>query len=241
MGIGGGTMKAAGISNPGLIRDNNEDCFFIQQEKGLMIVADGMGGHASGEEASKLAVHTVINHLGDYLDQPEEKIRAAITAANDTILAQAESNPALAGMGTTFTLVAVLPDALVIGHIGDSMAFLIDSEGILPLTSDHSVSGQLLAMGKITKAEATCHPQRHVLTRALGIDAKADIEIKRQPWRDGQKLLLCSDGLTDVISLLDIYQVVEGSGNLEKKLDRLLSLVLEKGAPDNVTIILAQL
>lgn len=234
-------MKVAGISNPGLIRDNNEDYYYIHQDKGLLIVADGMGGHASGEVASKLAVQTVIELLGDYSDQPEEKIRAAITAANTAILAQAESHPAMAGMGTTFTLVAVLPSTLVIGHIGDSMAFLIDSDGILPLTSDHSVSGQLLAMGEITMAEASCHPQRHVLTKALGIDATADIEIKLQPWRKGQKLLLCSDGLTDVLPLPDIYQVVEGSGTIEDKLGRLLSMVLKKGAPDNVTIILAQL
>lgn len=234
-------MKAAGITSPGLIRDNNEDRYYIHQEKGLLIVADGMGGHASGEEASKLAVQTVLEHLGDFADQPEEKIRAAITAANAAIIAQADSHPAMAGMGTTFTLVAVLPGNLVIGHIGDSMAFLIDSDGILPITSDHSVSGQLLAMGEITLAEAACHPQRHVLTKALGINATADIEIKRQPWRKGQKLLLCSDGLTDVLPLPDICQVVEGSGTIEDKLSRLLSMVLEKGAPDNVTIILAQL
>ena len=234
-------MKVVGITNPGLMRDNNEDCFLIQREKGLLIVADGMGGHAAGEKASKLAVRTVVSALGDYQGRPEERIKAAITAANGAILAQAAANSALTGMGTTFTLVAVLPDSLVTGHIGDSAAFLIDAEGMLPLTSDHSVSGQLLAAGKITSAEAACHPQRHVLTRALGIDSCVDIEIQRQPWNPGQKLLLCSDGLTEVVSGSDIFQVIEGSGELEGKINSLLSLVLERGAPDNVTIILAQL
>lgn len=238
---GGSEMKVIGITNPGLIRDNNEDCFFIHREKGLLIVADGMGGHAAGEEASKLAVRTVVSNLGDYKRQPEQKIKAAIAAANDAILAKAAANSTLAGMGTTCTLVAVLPDCLVTGHIGDSMAFLIDSDGMLPLTSDHSVSGQLLAAGKITNAEAACHPQRHVLTRALGIDSWVDVETHRQPWNPGQKLLLCSDGLTEVVSVSEIYQVVEGSGELEEKINSLLTLVLERGAPDNVTIILAQL
>lgn len=201
-----------------------------------------MGGHAAGEEASKLAVRTVVSKLGeDYQGQPEQRIKAAITAANEAILAQAAANSSLAGMGTTFTLVVVLSDCLVTGHIGDSMAFLIDAEGMLPLTSDHSVSGQLLAAGKITSAEAACHPQRHMLTRALGIDSCIDIEIQRQPWSPGQKLLLCSDGLTEVVSAYEIYRVVEGSGELDAKINSLLSLVLERGAPDNVTIILAQL
>ena len=234
-------MKVLGITYPGLIRDNNEDCFFLNREKRLLIVADGMGGHAAGEEASKLAVRTVVSNLGDYINQPEQRIKAAITAANAAILAKSAANSDLNGMGTTLTLAAVLPDCLVTGHIGDSKAFLIDAEGMLPLTSDHSVSGQLLALGKITRAEAACHPQRHVLTRALGIDSCVDIEIQRGPWSPGQQLLLCSDGLTEVVSFSEIYQAVAGTGSLEEKINSLLSLVMERGAPDNVTIILAQL
>jgi protein phosphatase len=234
-------MKALGISNPGLMRENNEDYYFINREKGLLIVADGMGGHAAGEEASKLAVQTVVGQLADYQCLPEKSIKAALTAANKAIFAKSADNPALAGMGTTLTLIAVLPEYLVTGHVGDSMAYLIDAKGMLPLTSDHSVSGQLLAMGKITSAEAACHPQRHVLTRALGIDECIDVETRRQAWRSGQKLLLCSDGLTDIVSASEIYQIVQGDDDLAAQINSLLALVLERGAPDNVTIILAQL
>lgn len=233
-------VEIAGITNPGLIRDNNEDFYSIRPEDGLLIVADGMGGHAAGETASKLAVQTVLENLNQYSDLSEAKVKAAIIAANQAILAEAEGNPDLKGMGTTFTLVAVMKDNLLLGHIGDSMAFLIDRDTILPITSDHSVSGQLLALGKITQAEAASHPQRHVLTRALGIHDCPQVEIRLQPWKVGQNLLLCTDGLTDMLDYQEIQQIVIGLGSLEDKLNQLLSLALERGAPDNVTIILAK-
>ena len=205
------------------------------------MVADGMGGHAAGEKASRLAVKTVLDSLKELGEQPEQRIEAAITAANEAILACASTNSSLVGMGTTFTLVALFADFLVTGHIGDSMAFLIEPEKIMPLTSDHSVSGQLLALGKITGTEATQHPQRHVLTRALGIDPCPEVEVCRYPWQRGQKLLLCTDGLTEVVAISELHQTINDTSGLRATVKRLLSMVLERGAPDNVTIILAQL
>jgi len=235
-------MKAFGISNQGLVRSNNEDAFYIDLNKNFLIVADGMGGHAGGEEASQLAVKTVVDSLGQELyRQPELNIKNAIMSANRAVLTRSASESALAGMGTTLTMVALLPDFLFTGHIGDSRAYIIDSDDIRCLTGDHSVSGQLLASGKITTAEAAKHVQRHVLTRALGTGASIDIEVLRHPWSPGQHVLLCSDGLTEVVSASDISEVVHGYGSLEQKVHRLLNIVLERGAPDNVTIILAQL
>lgn len=189
-------MKALGVSNQGLVRTNNEDWLFIDEEAGLLVVADGMGGHAGGEEASRLAVDTVVEVLaGGLYPQPEESIHRA---------------------------------------------FLIGREGRC-LTSDHSVTGQLLASGKITDAEAVSHPQRHVLTRALGTDTHVEAEVLRHPWSPGQHVLLCSDGLTEVVAVEEIFTVVQGEGDLQLKVNSLLSTALERGAPDNVTIILAQL
>lgn len=234
-------MKAIGVSNRGLVRANNEDWLFLDERAGLLVVADGMGGHAGGEEASRLAVDTVVAALADgLLFQPEEKVRRAFAAANQAVLTKAASDPSLAGMGTTLTLVAVLPDFLITGHIGDSRAFLIGRQGRC-LTSDHSVTGQLLASGKISDAEAVSHPQRHVLTRALGTDTHVEAEVLRHPWSPGQHVLLCSDGLTEVMTAKEIFAVVQGEGDLEFKVNSLLTTALERGAPDNVTIILAQL
>lgn len=171
---------------------------------------------------------------------PENLVEEAFNFANRAILAKADSDFALAGMGTTLTLVAVLPDFLITGHIGDSRAFLIGKEG-RALTSDHSVSGQLLASGKITEAEADKHPQRNVLTRALGISSQVEAEVLRHPWSRGQYVLLCTDGLTEVMTAQEVFFVVQGSGDLEGKVNSLLNIVLQRGAPDNVTIILAQL
>lgn len=234
-------MKAYGKSHQGLVRANNEDSYYIDQG-GLLIVADGMGGHAGGEEASSLAVETVVKSLGsEDKTQPVQAIRNAFLAANRVVLSTAASDPSLKGMGTTLTLAMVRPDFLITGHIGDSKAFLLDNAGIRCLTGDHSVSGQLLASGKISNSEAQRHPQRHVLTRAMGTGADIDIEILTFPWSPGQQLLLCSDGLTEVLSAQEILGAAGGKDSLEQKVNSLLTLVLERGAPDNVTIILAQL
>lgn len=233
-------MRVVGTSNPGLVRGNNEDSYAIRRDLGLLLVADGMGGHAAGEEASRLAVRTIVRSLENWQGQPEEGVKEALEAANRGILAKAAAVPALAGMGTTCTLVLVLPEYLITGQIGDSMAFLIDSD-FRPLTGDHSVSGQLLAAGKITREEAAQHPQRHVLTRALGIDTCPEIEVGRHRWQPGQKLLLCTDGLTEVVLPQEMHKAATGSGGLRTRVSALLGLALERGAPDNVTIILARL
>lgn len=238
---GGIIMQAFGLSNQGLVRTNNEDAYHLDIEKGLLIVADGMGGHAGGEEASKLAVGTIVDFLqNDDFSQPEDSIKRAILAANRVVLTKSATDPALTGMGTTLTLALALPDFLITGHIGDSKAYLIDDSQLRCLTSDDSVSGQLLATGKITDAEAEIHPQRHVLMKALGTDADLKVEVLRHPWSKGQYLLLCSDGLTEVVSTQEILIEVNKSGNLQDKVNRLVSIVLDRGAPDNVTIILAQ-
>jgi len=234
-------MKAFGITNQGLVRANNEDAYFIDEAKGLLIVADGMGGHAGGEEASRLAVETAIAAMKDnYLRRPEQTVKLAFKEANRAVLEKSISDPTLSGMGTTLTMVLALPDFLITGHIGDSKAFLIGNEG-KSLTSDHSVSGQLLASGRITSAEAVNHPQRHVLTRALGTEKDVEAEVLRYPWSRGQYILVCSDGLTEVMSEPEIYPVVSGPGSLETKAKSLLATVLDRGAPDNVTMVLAQL
>lgn len=239
--MGGVRVKVYCITNQGLVRANNEDWLLVDTNTGILAVADGMGGHAGGEEASRLAVDTVMEALGTGLGpSPEDSIKGAFELANRAILAKAASDPSLTGMGTTLTLVAVLPDFLVTGHIGDSRAFLIGKEG-RGLTSDHSVSGQLLASGKITDAEAVNHPQRHVLTRALGTDTQIEAEVLRHPWSPGEHVLICSDGLTEVVTAQEIFAVVQGAGDLQQRGDSLLKLTLDRGAPDNVTIILAQL
>lgn len=235
-------MRVFGASNQGFVRANNEDAFYIDEKKGLLIIADGMGGHAGGEEASRLAVQTVVENLGEeYLSPPDQAVRAAILAANEAVLAKSVSDPVLAGMGTTLTLVLVLPDYLITGQIGDSGAYIIDKAEARCLTGDHSVSGQLLATGKITPTEAGKHPQRHVLTRSLGTGAELEVEVLCHSWSPGQHLLLCSDGLTEVVETAEIFAAVRGHGDLKEKVKGLIRLVLERGAPDNVTIILAQL
>lgn len=232
-------MLAYGISRRGAVRPNNEDCFFCDPSAGLIVVADGIGGHVGGEIASKLAVEAVTTP-DLWQSRPQSAAAKAFAAANAAILARAEGEPSLNGMGTTLTLVKIDGPALVIGHIGDSRAYLFRAGNLARLTTDHSISGQLQKAGKITDTEARVHPQRHILTRALGF-AEAQWEIMHQQGVPGDLIMLCTDGLSDVVSEEEIAAVLAETISIEEYASCLVDLAYQKGAPDNVTVVLAKL
>lgn len=233
-------MKVIGVSEKGQVRANNEDSFYCSQDNQLLIVADGMGGHVGGEVASAISVRTIVSFF-DSQPVSAQTLTQAFTQANEAVYNYAASHPDLKGMGTTLTAVSVLDQQLLVGHIGDSRACLLDNNGLEWITSDHSVSGQLLEMGKISHSEAETHPQRHVLTQVLGTEAAIEPDVFNIPWQPGQFLLLCTDGLSDVVNEQEIHSAVMADSDLDIKKDRLLKLVAHRGAPDNVTFILAEL
>lgn len=241
-------MKAAGISDRGKVRDNNEDRSLIWHEGQLTMyaVADGMGGHAAGEVASSLALETVRRYL--HTDAQvvltaesvtlQQYLRELLGHANRAVLDEGGARPECAGMGTTFTMVLDVAGQYWLGHIGDSRAYLLRREEIVHLTEDHTLVSQLVRSGQITEEDKDGHPQRHILTRALGTDNVAEFDILPLEIVPGEAILLCTDGLYSMVTDEEIQQAVWAGGEPEETLQRLVDLANERGGRDNITVVL---
>ncbi len=243
-------MRVSVASHVGLVRERNEDDFCVWRPPGrpelaLLAVADGMGGHRAGEVASALALATLRSHLerelaGEGAGDLGALLAEGILAANRQVYERARRHPELRGMGTTVTAVLLAGLDLFLGHVGDSRAYLVRGDGIVRLTSDHSVVGQMVDRGHLTETEALSHPQRHVLTRALGVERGTEVDTGRERLRPGDVLVLATDGLTSLVSPEEIAGEVRGSGDFLSLACRLVRLANERGGHDNVTVVLAE-
>jgi len=235
-------MRGASISKTGLVRSNNEDSVFCQPSSGLFMVADGMGGVSGGEVASALAVEILAQELlskSNGETGPEEMLRAGFYRANDNIYTEGNQNPQYSGMGTTLTVLWCLGLKGYIAHVGDSRAYLFRKGKLRLLTQDHSVVGEMLREGKITEEQAKEHPQRHIITRALGAAVRVDVDILLLDLEPGDRFLLCSDGMSNAVSHAEITQAMSTVSEPETVLQRLTALALERGGFDNISAVLA--
>jgi protein phosphatase len=237
-----GTM----LSHPGCVRERNEDvvAYALAGEGctpagrgSLVLVADGMGGHAAGEVASRIAADTVLRSYYD-LDGPAPEVLAkCLTAANRAIRERAQTDPLCAGMGTTCTVLALRDDTAFLAHIGDSRAYLLSGGELRQISDDQSLVAQLVREGSLTEAEAACSPERNVILQALGIASSPQPTIWRRgrPLRAGDVFVLCSDGLSD---LLDDATIGETVGRLPpyEACQALLDAALAAGGTDNVSV-----
>ncbi|MDI3281523.1 MAG: protein phosphatase 2C domain-containing protein, partial [Bacillota bacterium] len=192
-----------------------------------------------GELASKLAVE-VLESYPFGLEDPQEEMRAAFRLANQKILALAQEKE-LNGMGTTLTALLLREETCILGHVGDSRAYLIRERKIQQLTNDHSVVGELLRSGTLSPEEAMAHPQRHLLTRALGTAAEVEVDVTAFRAVLDDVLVLCTDGLTSLVEEEEIAQVIERSYHPQQAADELVRLANERGGTDNITVIVAYL
>ncbi|HWP97440.1 MAG TPA: Stp1/IreP family PP2C-type Ser/Thr phosphatase [Syntrophomonadaceae bacterium] len=240
------TLQAAAISDLGRKRSNNEDRWLVsypgtlkeKRTKGyLFIVADGMGGCASGEVASSLAVSEVEKYYYSANESdPLDVLEKALISAHRQIKVNGSKNKENSGMGTTLTAVAFIGERLCLAHVGDSRAYLIRNKNIKQLTHDHTVTAWLAARGKISPEEARIHPQRHILTQAVGgIDHDPAPDIAEFEWKDDDILLLCTDGLYSLISDEEIRQSLLDAVDLQPCIAKLIDLANERGGPDNIT------
>src|SRR5215210_4281316 len=193
-------------SDRGLQRQGNEDSLFVRAP--LFVVADGMGGAQAGEVASELAVRRFEGGLPEG-GEPAAALVGRIKEANAEIHEQAQVDPDRAGMGTTVTAAFVDDDAVVVAHVGDSRCYLLRDGDLMRLTRDHSLVGELVARGKLTEEQAESHPQRSVITRALGAYPDVEVDIEAFPARAGDVFLLCSDGLTGMVPEPVVKQMLE--------------------------------
>jgi protein phosphatase len=243
-------VKSAGISDRGLVRENNEDRYLIWREDifTLYAVADGMGGHVAGEVASALTLSVMQDFLLVHKNEMAEALHEGgnlqpyvakmLTAANTAVYNEGEKIPEYAGMGTTLTMLLKAGERYWLAHIGDSRACLIRENELIRLTEDHTLVTQLLRNGQIREEETNGHPQRHILTRALGTDDTAQFDILAQTFFPGDKILLCTDGLHGLVEEDEILREVEAGIEPEDILSRLVALANERGGTDNITAVL---
>lgn len=241
-------MQIASATDIGRIRLLNEDSHFIQkltEEYCVAVVADGMGGHRAGDMASQLAIETIAPYLSNIpaglsIEACKSLVRQAIEHANQNVFELAAANPDLQGMGTTVALVVATEKWFVTAHVGDSRVYLWESyvARLHQLTSDHSVVGELIKKGQITVEEAASHPHRNVLTRAVGTDLIVDIEFGNWMWNEGDQLMLCSDGLSNMIPDAELSALLGASAFIDADAKALIQSALKHGGEDNITVAL---
>jgi serine/threonine protein phosphatase PrpC len=231
---------AAAESNVGRKRRHNEDNFVAVPGQGVFAVADGMGGAQAGEVASALAAGAVTETVLDPAATGEQRVVALIKAANLRVHQRAATDAAASGMGTTMTVAMLQQDGSVaIGHVGDSRAYRLRGGQLEQLTEDHSLVAELVRRGELSPEEAAVHPQRSVITRALGTDADVDVDAFPVEAQDGDVFLLCSDGLTTMVDTRTISEIVQRNRDrLDAATHALIKAANDRGGDDNITAVL---
>ena len=237
-------MKLFGKTDIGLVRETNQDAFsFGSFDDGncWAVVCDGMGGVSGGQVASEICVEKVSEAIkrsyrkGITLSSAKNLLTTAINAANSAVFKEAQENIELKGMGTTVVALLVLGSIAVVAHVGDSRAYLINDE-IKQITKDHSFVQLLIDTGKITEEEAKVHPDRNVITRAVGIEHVVDVEIDIVDINDNDKLLICTDGLNGYVPDADILKIIKEYG--DSSTEKLVKTANDAGGRDNVTVVM---
>ncbi|GIW21720.1 MAG: protein-serine/threonine phosphatase [Candidatus Sericytochromatia bacterium] len=243
-------MISSGYTDVGRVREVNQDSFIVVDLLGLYIVADGMGGHAAGEKASITAIGTALDIFSSY-DFENQKIvgsdetlsiidmiRISFKEANNRIIKESISSVHLQGMGTTQVMSIIYNNKAYLGSIGDSRIYKITSSSIEQLTRDHSVVQDLMDQGLITSEEAKVHPYKNVITKCLGMQAEIEIDTKEINLEKDDKLLLCTDGLTGLVTDEEIKNIVNSNNDLNNVVKKLVNLANERGGHDNITVVI---
>ncbi|GCL42383.1 Stp1/IreP family PP2C-type Ser/Thr phosphatase [Anabaena sp. FACHB-1250] len=235
-------LDSTGLSDPGLIRAYNQDSYYIDPAGRFFIVADGMGGHAGGEEASRIATQEIRSYLEQNWQCPESAsklLQQALSTANQAIVQDQQNHPERADMGTTAVVVVIRPgESPVCGHVGDSRLYRLRKSQLQQITEDHTWIAKALKIGDITPDEARVHPYRHVLSSCLGREDLNQISVQQLDLEHGDRLLLCSDGLTEELVDDKIASYLQGTPSLEIAAESLVEAAKEEGGNDNITVVL---
>lgn len=246
-----------GKTDVGMVRSNNEDRFGIDESLGLFLVADGMGGHASGEIASEMAVEIINKNyqqalkgknqtlLGPYdhnLSSATNRLLSSARIANRAIFEAAQKNEKYHRMGTTLVALLLQEQMAILASVGDSRIYRIRSRAIEQLTQDHSLVNHQLKLGLITEEEARSSKSKNIITRAIGLRQTVSIDVDEQRIQEDDRFVLCSDGLTDLVKDEEIlHMVINNTGELSEACDRLIEIANQRGGHDNITVILIHL
>jgi len=240
-----GAVRFAGASHPGLVRERNEDRLHIDAARGLVVVVDGMGGQAAGDLAAETALTRLLERLERRIGSPEDRVREAIASANNEITRLARENPAWKGMGCVLTLALIEKGVVTVGHVGDSRLYRFHAGKFDKVTHDHSPIGVREDQGELSEGDAMRHPRRNEVYRSLGAGPRGPrdqdfIEVTRFPLEREDAILICSDGLTDLVPSSEIARVVrEHAGDGRMLVQRLVDAANAAGGKDNVTVAFA--
>ena len=237
-------MKTFSKTDVGMIREVNQDCVFVSDTPigrlpNLLVVADGMGGHKAGEYASRLAVEVVQQELAvDTGENPEAMLTRAITSANRKLLEAAKQDARFRGMGTTLIVATVIESTLYFANVGDSRLYLLN-EDIRQLSRDHSLVQEMLRLGGINQEEAKHHPDKNIITRAVGAKAKIEVDFYEYRLKKGDIILMCTDGLSNMVEDEEIFRIVKSSRDVVEAVERLIKRANSNGGSDNIGVIVA--
>lgn len=231
-------MRFGMTTHVGKVREKNEDSMGARGS--LFIVADGMGGHNAGEIASALVVEHVLGMDVD-AESFEDALQDAVDRANAALLETARENSDCSGMGTTLAVLKLMDNRAYIAHVGDSRVYHWRDGVLQRMTRDHSLVEELIQNGGITSEQARNHPQRHILTRALGSSESPEVAFAQIAYVPGDRFLICSDGLTGVISDEELAKILGSIDDLQALAEHLVDLANERGGPDNITVITVEL
>lgn len=233
-------MNIAGITDRGRVRRENQDAFYTWKGEGCAfgLVCDGMGGAQAGNVASAIAAQRFAQVVSTMPGAPEGRMKRALELANAAVYQRSRADWSCRGMGTTLVAAFAREDLAVILNVGDSRCYHITSQGIRQVSRDHSLVEELVQMGRLTPEEARTHPNRNIITRALGTEHEVRGDVFEVQLSPGERLLLCSDGLSNEVNDQELCSLMEES--LEESCRALLQMALDRGAPDNVTVVLLE-
>jgi protein phosphatase len=232
----------------GRSREVNEDsCCYLELDSGwdLIIVADGMGGHNAGEVASRIAINSIAEYIGSSMAGASDIdavkiIESAVSGANNDIYMESLKNPDCSGMGTTVTAAMIKGDLLYFGHVGDSRAYILNKGKLNKITNDHSLVAELVRNGTITEDEAMFHPQKNIITRALGTEGNVQVDTGSISIEEGDIIILCTDGLTNMLCDSQIEDILVRNDSTEKAAQELIESANALGGFDNITVAVAK-
>ncbi len=232
-------LRTGSVSDTGKVRKRNEDAHLVQlsQEIKKIAVADGMGGHQGGHVASRLALEVIGNYQMNSSSLKED-MGKAVYEANKKIKTRAGSDPELEGMGTTITFLGILDRKGVVAQVGDSRLYLFREGELRRITQDQSLVEEMVRQGKLTQEEAEIHPQRNVLLQALGVEEEIEVDFYELSLMDGDLFLLCTDGLTGLVTEDELAEFIKEQGDLQNRAQKLVDLANARGGHDNITVVL---
>ncbi|GLH69297.1 serine/threonine phosphatase [Geothrix rubra] len=245
-------IRAAGMTDVGCVRKHNEDSFLAAPELGLYVVADGLGGHAAGEVASRIVVERVAQFVGETTEKDRtwpleydttlsfdgNRLKVALLLSDQAIADDIRRNPERETMGSTVVACLLSGTKATLAHVGDSRAYILNKEEIRQVTRDHSWVAEQVANGILTPSEARVHPFRNVITQALGNGGDLEVEVQELELGKSDRLLLCSDGLSGMVGDAQIWDIVNQSPNLQTAVEALISVARNNGGEDNITAVL---